>query len=318
MSDCHDLFLKFLNNIRLADSKKDDLRSARDAIRDKIRTYFKDKLKKKVPEFQSQGSFAMSCVVNPLSGEFDIDDGVYLQNLDDDKSKWESPNTVHSWTLDAIRGHTKEEPIDKRTCVRVVYSGNYHVDLPIYGTYDQKPHLAEKEDAGWHTSDPVEYTNWFIGKVKEEGEQLRRVLIYLKAWADYKSTSTSILSSFVLSILTTNHYVSSDRDDVAFSGTVKNIYGSINKSQVIINPVDSTENVAERITDTQWKFSKDRFHTLLQRAGEALKAENKEEASKIWRTEFGERFPEFKEPKEGIKPIKTSAPAILGDDGRSA
>jgi hypothetical protein len=318
MSDCHDLFLKFLDVIKLADSKKDDLRSARDAIRDKIKTYFKDKLKKRIPEFQSQGSFAMSCVVNPLSGEFDIDDGVYLQNLDDEKSKWESPSTVHSWILEAVRGHTKEESIDKRTCVRIVYSGNYHVDLPIYGTYNQKPYLAEKGNAGWHISDPVEYTNWFIGKVKEKREQLRRILMYLKAWAEYKSTSTNVLNSFVLSILSANYYISSDRDDVAFSGTAKNIYDGINRSQVIINPVVSNENLGDRMTDSQWKFSRDKFLTLLQSAGEALKAEGKEEASKIWRKEFGGRFPEYKEPKEGIKPIKTSAPAILGDNGRSA
>jgi hypothetical protein len=318
MSDCHDLFLKFLDTIKLTGSKKDDLRSARDAIRDKIRTYFKEVLKNKVPDFQSQGSFAMSCVVNPLSGEFDIDDGVYLQNLDDDKSKWESTNTVHSWILEAIRGHTNEEPVDKRTCVRVLYSGNYHVDLPIYGTYNKQPYLAEKRDIGWHISDPVKYTDWFIEKVKEKGEQLRRVLIYLKAWADYKSTSTSILNSFVLSILATNHYVSSNRDDVAFSGTAKNIYDSISKSKDIFNPVDSSENVGERIKENQWKFSRDKILDLVQNAGEALKAEKKEEASQIWRKEFGERFPEYKEPKEGMKPIKTSGPAILGNDGRSA
>jgi len=318
MPDCNDLFLKFLENIRLADSKKDALRSARDAIREKIRTYFKDKLKKNAPEFQSQGSFAMSCVVNPLSEEFDIDDGVYLQNLDDDKLKWESPNTVHTWILEAVRGHTKEEPIDKRTCVRVVYSGNYHVDLPIYGTYNQQPYLAEKGEAGWNASDPVEYTNWFIVKVKEKGEQLRRILIYLKAWADYKSTTTNILNSFILSILAANHYVSSNKDDVAFSGTMKNIYDGISKSQELLNPVDLNEDVGERIPENQWDFSKDKFHDLVQSAGEALKAEKKEEACQIWRKEFGNRFPEYKEPKGGTRPIKTSAPAILGDDGRSA
>jgi hypothetical protein len=318
MSDCHDLFLEFFDIIRLGDSKKDDLTSASDAIRDKIRTYFKDILKKKVPEFKSQGSFAVSCVVNPLNGEFDIDDGVYLQNLDDDKSKWPTPDSVHSWIREAVKGHTKEDPIDKRTCVRVVYSRNYHVDLPIYGTYNQEPYLAEKGDAGWHPSDPVAYTSWFSGKVNESGEQLRRILIYLKAWADYKSTSTNILSSFVLSILTANNYVSSEKDDVAFSGTVKNIYDCINKSNDVYNPVDSDENVGERLIKNQWKFSKDKFLNLLQSAGEALKAEKKEEATKIWRKEFGERFPEYKEPKEGIRPIKTSAPAILGDDGRSA
>lgn len=318
MSNCNDLFLQFYDNIKLSSSKKDDLRSARDAIREKIRAYFKKALEKKVPDYKSQGSFSISCVVNPLSGEFDIDDGVYLQNLDNDKSNWESPETVHRWIIDAVRGHTKEDPIDKRTCVRVIYSGNYHVDLPIYGVYSNHTFIAEKGDIGWHSSDPVKYSDWFINRVKENGEQLRRILIYLKAWADYKSSSANILNSFSLSILVANHYQYSENDDTAFSATIKAIYDQTNNSHIILNPVDSNENIGDRFSSSQWKYYKEKLLILIQCAGEALKESSKEASSKLWRKEFGERFPEYKDPKSGDRPLKTSAPAILGDDGRSA
>ena len=41
MANCHDLFQDFYRKIELASSKKDYLKQARDAVRDKIRKYFK-------------------------------------------------------------------------------------------------------------------------------------------------------------------------------------------------------------------------------------------------------------------------------------
>lgn len=62
----------------------------------------------------------MGTIVNPLDGEYDIDDGVYLQNLDkENKDSWPTPETVHSWIYKAVEGHTKEDPIDKRIKERV-------------------------------------------------------------------------------------------------------------------------------------------------------------------------------------------------------
>jgi hypothetical protein len=318
MADCHDLFQKFYDKIKLAESKKENLRSARDAIRDRIRNHFKEVLKKEIPEFLIQGSFVLLTVVNSLNDEFDIDDGVYLQNFPPDSSKWPSPETVHQWIYNAVKGHTQEDPIDKRTCVRVTYSGHYHVDLPIYCLFNQKSYLAEKGEKGWHESDPIEFTNWFINKVKAEGEQLRRIVCYLKAWVDFKSSNERILNSFILTILAINNFEKTDRDDVSFSGTAKNIFESMNESIMVINPVDSNEIVSNRISESQWSHFKKKLSELLSDASIALKNEDKEEASKIWRKEFGERFPESKSSKGGDKPLKTSAPAILGDDGRSA
>jgi len=318
MADCHDLFKKFYDNIKLTDSKKESLRSARDGIRERIRKYFKDELEEKIPEFRSQGSFAMFTVVNPLSGEFDIDDGVYLQNLSPDISKWPLPETVHRWVYNAVKGHTKEVPIDKRTCIRITYAGNYHVDLPIYSVLNEKPYLAEKGDKGWHESDPDAFTKWFINRVGIQGDQLRRIVCYLKAWADFNSSSGKLLNSFLLTILAENNFEKSDRDDVSFSGTVRNIYDSISISTVIINPVASNEIVSGRITESQWVYFKEKLLDLLKSASSALKNDDKEEASKIWIKEFGERFPKYKSPKEGDKPLKTTSPAILSDNGRSA
>ena len=154
MADCHDLFQKFHDKIKLPSSKKEYLMQARDALRERMRKYFKEELKCNVPKFWIQGSYAMRTVANPLDGEYDIDDGVYLQNLDVNKEKWPPTSTVHDWVFKAVKGHTDKDPVDKRTCVRVIYSGKYHVDLPIYGENKGLYYLAEKGENGWNESNP--------------------------------------------------------------------------------------------------------------------------------------------------------------------
>ena len=153
MADCHDLFNEFFKNIKLSDSNKSKLIDARNAIRNRIKDYFKDTLKEKSPLFHEQGSFSIGTVVTPLDGEFDIDLGAYLQNLPQDN--WPSPDTVHKWIFKAVEGHTNEAPKDKRTCVRLIYAGKYHVDLPIYNSSSENSFLAEKGEKGWHGSNPI-------------------------------------------------------------------------------------------------------------------------------------------------------------------
>lgn len=320
MADCHDLFQKLHDEIKLSPSKKGSLKQARDALRKKIVDYFNKEKKVNSPKFWNQGSYAMATIVNPLDGEYDIDDGVYLQNLDKDKNNWPITATVHGWIYEAVKGHTKENSIDKRTCVRVVYSGQYHVDLPIYGEYKSSFYLAEKGERGWNISDPIALTNWFKKQVKQNGEQLRNIVGYLKAWADYKSKSKNVIlpSGLILTILAVENYVSRERDDSAFGRTVRNIYQKTIDSFIVYNPVDTNEVLTNNLSDTQKKNFKELLLNLLDSANKALGEGSKKEACKIWRKEFGERFPCCDDIKDVETALYTSSPAILKDDARSA
>lgn len=317
MANCNDLFQKFYKEIDLPKSKEKSLITARDAIRDKIREYFKNAIKEKIPKFYCQGSYAMSTIINPLDGEYDIDDGVYLQNLSLDMSKWSTVETVHNWIYKAVEGHTKEDPIDKKTCVRVIYSGEYHVDLPIYGIYNNSPYLAENGE-GWHISDPKSITDWFLKEVKNKDEQLRKIVRYFKAWSDNKKGTAKFPSNLILTVLIVGNYENKERDDASFGRTVRNIYLNIVDSFVVYNPVDQNEILTERLTETQKKTFKDLLVTLLDSANKALEERNKKQACKIWKKEFGNRFPCCDDIKEEEFLLYTSSPAILRDDARSA
>ena len=289
MADCHDLFREFYEKIKLSSSKKSSLRKSREGVRERIRNYFQETKKENVPNFKGQGSYYMATTVNPLDEEYDIDDGVYLNNLPDDKGQWPTAETVHEWIREAVEDHTSTPPQDKATCVRVIYEGDYHVDLPIYGIYAENAYLAVKGDKQWVASEPIKLGDWFLDRVKEEGEQLRDIVLYLKAWADKKSNKMP--NGLMLTVLSVENYRADERDDLAFSKTIESVYAVIKDNFSVKNPIDKSEELTHRLSSAQKTNFKEALQVLVENSKEALGEPDKKKSSKIWQKEFGDRFP---------------------------
>lgn len=290
MSDCNILFRRFYEKTNLSSSKKENLRVSRDAVRDKIKTFFKKTLDAQVPDFCFQGSFAIKTVVNPLDGEYDIDDGVYLQNLPNDKNKWPSTEKVHKWIVNAVENHT-DETQDKTNCVRVVYKGKYHIDLPIYGEDKGETLLARKGTESWTRSDPKEFTEWFHRKLKIHGEQMRRNVQYLKAWKDYKSLE---FPSIAITILVGENHISfEERDDQSLFYTIDKILYQLKNDKAVKKPVYPYENVLGKLSDNQIDRIITKLEALKSDAEKALSLSNYDtsKASELWERQFGDRFP---------------------------
>ena len=109
MANLHRSFIDFNDTIALSQSHKKTLRTSRNAVRERIRKYFREEEKGYTPKFHGQGSFMMNAIIEPLDGEFDIDDGIYLQ-VDSEPS--EAISTLHRWIYDAVDGQTNEKPVD--------------------------------------------------------------------------------------------------------------------------------------------------------------------------------------------------------------
>lgn len=319
MANCHDLFSSFHEKISLSETKKESLRQARDAIRERIKNKLTDAERTPVPRFSAQGSYMMHTIVNPIDGEYDIDDGVYLQNLDkSDKKDWPTPETVHKWIYDAVDGHTNQKPIDKRTCVRLIYAGQYHLDLPIYAKLNGEILHAEKGKTGWHKSDPQAITDWFQDAASRNSDQLRRMVRYFKAWADYNSKDGKLPSGLVFTVLVTEKFTANERDDVCLGQLAKDLYLRMISFPYVWNPEPPTEDFYGRYSEDQ----KTRFIEALRRlkdaAANALTTENKKDACRNWRNELGDRWSNCDALEDEDKPRYTKAPAILRDDARSA
>ncbi|MCK5021456.1 MAG: hypothetical protein KAS32_30875 [Candidatus Peribacteraceae bacterium] len=313
MADCNDLFQLFYGKIVLTVTKKKELRKSKDAIRDKIKSYFKDELKKNAPLFFTQGSYKMGTNVNPIDGEYDIDDGVYLQ-LDADDSP--EVATVHTWICNAVDGHTDEEPTDKNTCIRVRYAGKYHVDLPIYKENNGKFDLADK-GKGWHESDSKALADWYKDQKKEKGEQFQKIICLLKAWQDNKSKSGKLANGLILTVLAYENYENDERDDLALQRTLKNMARAITKDVKVTNPIDADENLGDRLSEVRKKRFYDCIQLFSESSEKAIDEDSKKKACKLWFKEFGDRFTDCDEVEEE-EPKKTTSPVFLQNDDRSA
>lgn len=304
MADLNETFIEFNTVIALSTTKKDELRKSRNAIRKDIETYFEKNRDKHTVKFKGQGSFSMNTTILPDSGEYDVDDGVYIFGKEEDKPL---VTTAHSWIVKAVENRTGQNTIDKNTCVRVQYAKSYHVDLPIYYKttdsnneyfYDSEdvPELAHKSKS-WIESDPYAFKLWFDEKAKNKN-QLKRIVRYLKAWTDNKR-KLNLPNGMIFTILAVNNYVVKDRDDEAFLETLKAIQKSIDDtrhnwaSYECKRPtIDKTENLlAKYSSETRKKSFLDALDSLITSGKQAIEAKSKKDACSKWQKHLGDRFP---------------------------
>jgi len=335
MANLHDTFTEFDGIIKLNSTKKSSLRTSRNSIRDDIRKYFNDKRDKHTVSFKGQGSFMMNTTIKPISSEYDLDDGVYIFGKEEDRP---SCQTAHNWIFDAVKDRTSSEPKDKNTCVRVVYKGDYHVDLPIYYKVDKSddefslddeiPQLAHLSK-DWIESDPYAFKKWFDDQASGK-PQLKRIVRYLKAWSDKKQDDNSSLrfpSGMVFTILASNNFVEDERDDISLLETLKAIQKDIDDTRFYTSyecyrpTVDENENLLEKYAA---KTTKENFLNALDsfiKSGEqALELESKKDACAKWQKHLGERFPcsTIKEDTKNSSAKVFASPDQIRFDNKSA
>ena len=311
MSDCHDLFKEFNTRIRLTEAKRQNLQEARDVLRNKITLHFFQNRPAYHPEFQGQGSYVMDTIVNPIKGDYDLDDGVYfLGSLP--REQRPAPATFHNWIIEAVGNHTNEVK-DKNTCVRVVYSTGFHIDLPIYYASYYNPDLAKK--TGWIISNPTEFIIWFESKtnsgfkqeylleatrinefrkwaedMRKNDVQLRRLVRYVKGWCDYKNEGMP--SGIILTILTAQNYIPDQRDDVSLYNTLVSVKSALSKEFVCRRPTTPKDEdlFAEYTADQKSLFFR-KLNNLIEDGKLAINETNKRNSCEKWKTHFGDRFP---------------------------
>lgn len=288
MANLHQAFLDFNDSIQLDSNHKDSLRSSRNAVRDRIRRFFNEKGFGIQPRFHGQGSFMMNTIIEPLSKEFDIDDGVYF--ISDNDPEY-SVHTFHNWIAAAVTGHTKEDPIDKNTCVRLTYKASYHIDLPIYHVKSNGvPRLAHKEK-GWIESDPREFISWFSSKCKDNS-QLRRLVRYLKAWSDFKKGE--LPSGLIMSILAAENYRPDARDDVSLQLTLAAIKETLKQDFKCMRPTaPANEDLLAHFSKTKQEYFLSSLNSLVNAATYSISdAVSHKDACRRWQVYFGaDRFP---------------------------
>lgn len=265
----------------------------------------------------------------------DVDDGCYLPlsflTLTDSPSV--AADVFFGVAERALADLVKEKGwklSGKPTCIRVEISDLAHIDIPLYaipdvqfetlvkaenarratmdGVYnvseatieswddlpDTKVLLAHRVE-GWMHSDPRPVKEWFVDQVETRGEQLRRVVRYIKAYRDW-TWKTGGPSSMLLMAAAAPLFVKQDRrDDQALVDVVKQLPAALRKG--VSNPVNPEESLTDRLRAANDEVdlveqAALQFEDLGRRLQAALDAGNADQACTWLRGLFGPRFPD--------------------------
>lgn len=302
MANNHLQFKEFNGAIRLTDARRKDLKGSRRELRRKIRKYFVDDKPNEIkPKFGSQGSFLMDTIVNPIPRKikvgneevtiliYDIDDGVYFIG-NESPSQRKAVSIYHDWIYEAVKDHTNQLPVRKKTCIRVLFADGHHIDLPIYYKQGEIPELAHLVK-GWIFSDPQAFTEWFNSKASVH-PQLRRIVRYMKAWKDFREFTDAgkeFPSGLVLTILACNSYINNDRDDIAFKETLILMRDRLNRQFECLRPtVPQGDNVLDGYAHKTYFL--ECLDRMIDKAKKAIDETNPKNGCKHWQNEFGDRF----------------------------
>lgn len=290
MADCSKQFINFFENITLTDKEENTLRQNRDSLRKKIGSYFSDQGLKQ-PTFCGQGSFSMKTTIREDNNEYDIDDGVYLTHLPDNKNEWPKTEEIHKLIINSVDNHTNQEIKDKNKCVRVPYSDGHHVDLAIYGECNQKYYLSVKGDTQWEENSAKSFKDWFDSNKVKYGNDFVNIIKAIKKWSQKQDFKNEI-TGFIITILVGENFYKNERIDNTLYSTLTNIVSDLKNNKKILRPVMPYKNLTEKYDCNEFekKFI-NRFEEFELEAKKALSATDISEATSIWISLFGTDFP---------------------------
>lgn len=257
----------------------------------------------------------------------DIDDGVYLPlSVMREES---SPKLAIALFFDAVidvlgpmcaeRGWQTQA---KDTCVRVTISPSAHIDLPLYvipdtlfqlikANMESRGHavfdsainserdswktlpsdkilLADRKQ-GWRKSDPMAMKNWFKRECLEKGDQLIRVVRYLKAFRDKRWEDKGPSSILLMAAACPLFEFFDKRDDRALLNVVKGIPDALRNG--VASPIDPDASLTAPMAKEALADAVEFFEDFARHLEGAINATDAHTANNWLHQMLGDRFP---------------------------
>lgn len=300
MANNNEQFKAFHDSIKATETRKKTLRKNREALRTRIKNYFKTNHSDYIqPSFCWQGSFAMDTILNPIQdedqlGAYDLDDGVYF--ISDDIEDRKDLEWYHSEMYKAVDGHTSQDPEDNDPCVTVIYADGHHVDLPVYFMIKGKTPQLSHRKTPWIQSDPKGLRKWFNNECSSK-TNLKRVVRYLKAWCDFVKydTNKKMPTGCIMTMLAAEHYVElgeDGREDVQFKDILTKMYNSLSAEDGFHcwRPTEPNDDLFKNYKKQRQNDFLKELKSFKEDAERAINSKNPKEACAKWQKHFGDRF----------------------------
>lgn len=311
MANCQKLFEDFNVEISLTSGKRSRMTTSKNALRERIRKYFRENHPEYTPKFFIQGSYKMGSAIRTKDDICDLDDGVYFFRSPD-----VTATTLQGWIWDAVYGYTSTDPEHRKKCIRKTFANDYEIDFPVYYKIDGQEYQLAVKNIGWEDSDPKAVVSWF-NKQKDSNGMLINIVKDLKAWCDFKRNKMP--SGLAMTILASNakmNIVLNDRQDITLRDILKEIKRTLSTKFECIVPAAPNDNLFGDYDNVREQNFLDNLDAFIEDADKALKEVNELKASRLWRKHLGDRFPEGEDKNESnsaalgavITAAKTSYP----------
>jgi hypothetical protein len=288
-SDCSDEFLSFNQRLNITYSKKKQLVTAHNVLKRKVKDHFTTKPGISIPSYFIQGSYKHGTIIRKQDDTCDIDVGVYFS-----KEPVISPYAVHKNIVAAIGPHTNEEATIKNKCVRIYYSNQFHIDLPVYYVDGDKIFIGTGNN-GWKEDNPKVFNKWLKEKCDENPQKIR-LIKYFKAWVDKVKSDLkqTMPSGLALTIWISNHFVGDNRDDIAFLKTAITLRDYLKNTPVsewqCKMPVVPEDNIIEKLKVEQRENFLAALNSLIEASSKIVALNTKDECLLQWKSLFGKWF----------------------------
>ena len=215
-------FNKFYGKIKLGreDNAYKKARERDDSIKKEVKSAFSEAGYPIINDF-IQGSLGTHTGVMPISGDYDIDRALVIE----DDTAPQNPVTPKKTALDVLEARGFKNAKIKRPCVTADYaSDNVHIDFIVYKRWGNQYDLAvgkENSDVNnreWSAADPHGLIDWIndgnrYGQddAKDVLAQFRGLVRYLKRWRDvqFSQTVAAKVYSIGLTIMIKEQFVCS-------------------------------------------------------------------------------------------------------------
>jgi len=279
----------------------------------------------------------------------DLDDGAYLPlSFVTEIQKPSHASKIYFQAVEKVLGPLAGKKgwkliSDKPSCTRLEISSQAHIDIPLYAIPDQQFTLLKEaaskrrialdhaidmaeQDAwtalpanmvllahrenDWIASDPRPIKYWFLQQVALKGEQLRRVVRYLKAFRDYQ-WQTGGPSSILLMVGVASVFEKRDRrDDIALLDVVRQLPELLRNG--VDNPADNTkpaESLTARFSEEEIEDAANKLEVFCRYLSGSLQASDPGQACVWMRSQLGPRFPNDPDRVTGVTASETLASA---------
>jgi hypothetical protein len=297
-------FTELLDDIEPSKTTKSNASSGHQGIREHLE--FHDTYKRFVRAFLS-GSYARDTAIRPTATADgkerpDVDIIVVTNHIQSD-----NPDTVLRALARALESGDDPyavERINKRSVRVVTWAAEMDV-VPVIAANGSFL-IADRETGQWKLTNPPAHTDWSSQQNTAFNGRFKRLVKLFKWWRRVNPSGRRP-KGFVLEVLVAQH---APKDEThwgeAFAKLLENIYATYRFSAAlglkptIHDPGMPGNDILSKVTAAQWKDFIEKVRVYAEIARRAQSADDIEEATRLWRRVFGERFRSTSTPVRAV------------------